>query len=644
MRLSTSSRSLTTAGGPRGSRKMISDRPATAASYSELPNLPGIKRDFSATNPKLYRQFMASKSQTSLNDTVEGQSLMSYTFADAQETASMIEALSPFPQQGNAYNDLNGRYSLCSQRGDRLSKSRSLPYCSLDNVPSFVKDKNEKCRFLAYFTDKKLPDEYDRPDTKRSRKVEIVFNVDDNGIEITEPKVNNSGLLQGKILKSMPVQKPAGKARGDSNLVYTLGDFYAGAKLEIFNRIYTLVDCDNYTRRKMLSEGMPFGERLPLPADTYVPGSLRGPSRTEGSLHKSQMNLGFYSYGKKVLRFYGVWDDTGSLYGDLIHVRMHYFLADDTIEVLPIHERNTGRDKLPKFLKKTRIPLGTERDAISQANNTILQDGEPVPMYHWRDIFIGIKIQVATFCVHVLDADEFTRAFYDMMNMPLAKKIVLPQKKFELKERPPMSEAGLIGEEKTKDGAKLALFLGIQLRFMAKIANPKPEDVQRRFVIQVYMEDDTIQITEPPIRNSGIKGGLFLARTKVGSVRGGPPVQPTDIYLGCNLTVLSHEFEVYDADIATLKFMENHDFMWHFCDVSKILAKLKEKATVMRRVLLTTRGLADKPCTCAEFEEILNNANSGLVKQEAVTLFRSIDFATGKTGKIQLNTLLRQVL
>ena len=69
-------------------------------------------------------------------------------------------------------------------------------------------------------------------------------------------------------------------------------------------------------------------------------------------LHKSQMNLGFYSYGKKVLRFYGVWDDTGSLYGDLIHVRMHYFLADDTIEVLPIHERNTGRDRLPKFLKK----------------------------------------------------------------------------------------------------------------------------------------------------------------------------------------------------------------------------------------------------------------------------------------------------
>merc|ERR1719446_1697737 len=165
----------------------------------------------------------------------------------------MIEALSPFPQQGSAYNDLNGRYSLCSQRGDRLSKSRSLPYCSLENVPSFVKDKTEICRFLAYFTDKKLPDEYDRPDTKRSRKVEIVFNVDDNGIEITEPKVNNSGLLQGKILKSMPVQKPAGKARGDQNLVYTLGDFYAGAKLEIFNRIYTLVDCDNYTRRKMLS-------------------------------------------------------------------------------------------------------------------------------------------------------------------------------------------------------------------------------------------------------------------------------------------------------------------------------------------------------------------------------------------------------
>ena len=212
MRLSQSSRSLSTAGGSRGSRSLLGDRPATAAaSMSELPNLPGIKRDFTSTNPKLYREYMASKQ--SLEDTSSmldtGSSLAGYDFGDAQAYAEMAEALSPYPSTANAYNDINGRYSLRSQMGDRLSKSRSLPYCSTDNAPAFVIDKKDKCRFLAYFTDKKLPDEYDRQNTKRSRKVEIVLDMNTN--EITEPRVNNSGLLQGKILKSMPVQKPAVK-------------------------------------------------------------------------------------------------------------------------------------------------------------------------------------------------------------------------------------------------------------------------------------------------------------------------------------------------------------------------------------------------------------------------------------------------
>jgi len=37
----------------------------------------------------------------------------------------------------------------------------------------------------------------------------------------------------------------------------------------------------------------------------------------------------------------------------------------------------------------------------------------------------------------------------------------------------------------------------------------------RYFVIQYFMEDDTIAIQEPPIRNSGFGGGQFLARTKI---------------------------------------------------------------------------------------------------------------------------------
>ena len=628
------------------SRGDMGGRPATA-SLTELPNLPGIRRDISASNPKLYKEFMASQgidasaSQSMVMRNSRSE-LQSY-FDDPVNQDFLSTTLSPYPSQGNAYNDVNGRYSMRSQQSDRLSKSRSLPYCSIDNAPAFVKSKKEQCRFLAYFREKPLPDEIVKPTTKLSRKVEITIHVDDNTIEITEPKVNNCGLMQGRILRRHQIMKPAGTASGNSSMIYTLSDFFSGAQLEIYQRIYTIVDCDNYTRRKMEREGIPFGDRLPLPSDTYVPINNKAPPRT-GSASHTELNLGFYEYGKKVLRFYGSWDDTTALYGDRIKVRLHYFLGDDTIEVLPVHERNTGRDKVPKFLKKTKIPLGGDKDALSQASNTILQDGEPIPMYHWKDLFIGLTIQVATFAIQIMDADEFTRAFYEMKNMPLAAPILWQPKVFKIKERPPMSTDGLIGTETEKDGVKLQLFAGVILRYMAKIRDPQPEDMNRRFIIQVHLEDDTIQIREPPIRNSGIKGGLFLARGPVSSERGAAPVKPTDIFLGCELKILSHKFEVFGADEGTLKYMEQNDNMWNSCNIPSIIDKIKSKAPLLRTAFLTTRGLSDKTVDAEELEQFFKDAGVHLIKQEVWTLFRSIDVASGRTGRIQLNTLLRQVL
>lgn len=42
-----------------------------------------------------------------------------------------------------------------------------------------------------------------------------------------------------------------------------------------------------------------------------------------------------------------------------------------------------------------------------------------------------------------------------------------------------------------------------------------PTDLARRFVLSYFMMDDSIQIFEQPVRNSGIAGGKFLERQKV---------------------------------------------------------------------------------------------------------------------------------
>lgn len=59
---------------------------------------------------------------------------------------------------------------------------------------------------------------------------------------------------------------------------------------------------------------------------------------------------------KQVLRFYCSWDDRRSLYGDKLPFILHCFLADDTVEVLEVPVKNSGRDPYPMLVKRGRLP------------------------------------------------------------------------------------------------------------------------------------------------------------------------------------------------------------------------------------------------------------------------------------------------
>ena len=59
---------------------------------------------------------------------------------------------------------------------------------------------------------------------------------------------------------------------------------------------------------------------------------------------------------KKVLRFYCVWDNRQGMYGDRRPYVLHYFLEDDTVEILEVHDSNNGLDPYPQFLKRGLMP------------------------------------------------------------------------------------------------------------------------------------------------------------------------------------------------------------------------------------------------------------------------------------------------
>jgi len=85
---------------------------------------------------------------------------------------------------------------------------------------------------------------------------------------------------------------------------------------------------------------------------------------------------------------------------------------------------------------------------------------------------------------------------------------------------------------------------------------------------------DTIQILEPPIRNSGFWGGTFLQRMRVRRPSG-EPIQETDFYIGCDIQILKHRFRLYEADRGTIKYMDINHYKFPRSDILGVLEKIR---------------------------------------------------------------------
>lgn len=93
------------------------------------------------------------------------------------------------------------------------------------------------------------------------------------------------------------------------------------------------------------------------------------------------------------------------------------------------------------------------------------------------------------------------------------------------------------------------------LRFTAQFNTAKPEDAERRFIINYYLSDDSIQIYEPPTRNSGFSEGKFLERGKYKHPsREGEKLGPADLVVGQDVRINGHLFHVTDCDEFTKKW------------------------------------------------------------------------------------------
>ena len=70
----------------------------------------------------------------------------------------------------------------------------------------------------------------------------------------------------------------------------------------------------------------------------------------------------------------------------------------------------------------------------------------------------------------------------------------------------------------------------------------------RKCQFYYYLEDDTIQISEPKESNSGLTQGSFVKRQRIPSQKYGKFYNLEDLVVGSDIKVFGRTFHFYDCD------------------------------------------------------------------------------------------------
>lgn len=99
------------------------------------------------------------------------------------------------------------------------------------------------------------------------------------------------------------------------------------------------------------------------------------------------------------------------MYGDRRPYVVHYYLADDTVEVLEVHETNSGRDPFPVFIARGLMP----KPAAVATGLTVTKRLKKASCYTPADLRIGATVTLHARSMLLYACDAFTRRWYQEM-------------------------------------------------------------------------------------------------------------------------------------------------------------------------------------------------------------------------------------
>lgn len=579
-----------------------------------------------------------------------------------------------------------------------LASTTNKPFC-----PNFIANDKKVLRFGGFFLEAVHESNYEN---YRVRKCEVLYYLEDNTVQITEPKVENSGILQGNFVKRHRIPMPESDQQGNMQF-FGFQHLNVGRELTFYGRTFHLITADPFTRQFYSSQSIFVAPDEEMPRDAYTEIRRAHMSRETGmdpdaNYGKKQYpmkdfmeaTLGkfarpsdhlrrFLDHDRHVLRFFAVWDDTDKLYGIKHRYTVHFFLADNTIEILESYERNSGCDPFPKLLNRAKLSKDPAKQACAavcdEETEESLAKSALNAFYSWEDFSIGKHLQVYNRRILLLDADDTTRQWYQEQSQPLAKAIVVKDDPKALSPFVPPAHDGFGSEDDSLQScyhllpkAPLKSIESLDttevLRFRARFETSKPEDVHRLFIISVIVSDQSVTISEPIQRNAGIVGGKFLDRTRVkrqnsigasssvghssssggrGISSGGPGAYLglDDFYVGARVDMVGRMFVIFEMDEYSANYMEAHAAKFPRSDKLVVLRKIRsqlQKPEFLARVAKCKQSQQTRhEVDVEELTALFTGMIADFAHHDAITIIRSY----GKKDAMQMELeILLQLL
>eukprot|EP00758_Cryptobia_borreli_P004014 Tbor_TRINITY_DN4122_c0_g1::TRINITY_DN4122_c0_g1_i1::g.26520::m.26520 len=569
---------------------------------------------------------------------------------DYSSTLGSVGGISRSINGANAPLYPTQKQQIAALKGGPVPESGSMiAYQQSANAPADLE--RHVLRFYGFFRESVQESKVER---ERIRKVAINLFLEDGTISVSEPRQDNSGIPQGTMIKRHLIPTPNGDG------VITFNMLSVGSTVSFYGRTYYLVDCDDFTRQFMASVGIECGEAIPYPDDAHtllrsrpakvndVP-SLASITSTNIKLSSNQVRAAkqFFDKDGDVLRCDVIWDDGHMLYGGVHRLRMYYFLADDTIEVVERATPNDGKDPFPSFIRRQKMykPKGDKFESMT-SSLTFKGKDESNDFYKDSDIYIGAMLSLFGRDMLVIDYDQHTR---DHLRLKYGITEYLPMtEQFKVRPKPkiipqPPPHNGFGTEEDSlnswnkldvkpvrKDDKKFLKYGGSVVKFSAKlICTGMSPDEDRRFVLSAYMCDDTIAIFEPVQRNSGIVGGKFLQRQSVKNPATGKNYVASDFHVGSKPVINGFRFLILATDERSMSYMEQNSAEFPQCNVNTIAHKLQAMLTSSQTGLAEAFYRADSDgkgiVDYKQFVAISEGLGLDLSEQEILTLLRYFD-------------------